>query len=73
MTARDKCDAISLPDQTHLTAVMSAGAGGAGDVEIVAVAASGDAAAAGWSSESSSSLVDASWRGCRASVCASTL
>jgi len=44
-----------------------AGPGGAGDVEVVAVAAAGDAVAAGWSSASSSSLVDASWRGCRAS------
>ena len=73
VAARDKCDAISLPDQTHLTAVLSAGAGGAGDVEVVAVAAAGDAVAAGWSSASSSSLMDASWRGCRASVCAPTL
>ena len=40
---------------------LSAGAGGAGDVEVVAVAAAGDAVAAGWSSASSSSLMDASW------------
>ena len=26
MAASDKCDAISLPDQTHLTALLSAGA-----------------------------------------------
>jgi len=64
MAARDKCDAISLPDQTHLTAVVCR-FHGAGNVEVVAVAAAGDAVAAGWSSASSSSLMDASWVGCR--------
>ena len=59
MAARDKCDAIWLPDQTHLTAVVCR-FHGAGDVEVVALAAAGDAVAAGWSSASSSSLIDAS-------------
>ena len=57
----------------HTSQQLSAGAGGAGDVEVVAVAAAGDAVAAGWSSASSSSLMDVSWRGCRALVCAPTL
>ena len=60
----------------HTSQQLYAGAGGAGDVEVVAVAAAGatgDAVAAGWSSASSSSLMDASWVGCRASVCAPTL
>jgi len=57
----------------HTSQQLSAGVGGAGDVEVVAVAAAGDAVAAGWSSASSSSLMDASWVGCRVSVCAPTL
>ena len=64
VAARDKCDAISLPDQTHLTAV-SAGAGGAVDVEVVAVATAGDAVAASWSSASSSSRCYSFCSGCR--------
>ena len=49
MAARDKCDAK-----------LSADVDGAGDVEVVAVAAAGDAVAAGCSSTSSSSMMDAS-------------
>jgi len=41
VAARDKCDTISLPDQTHLTAVVCRRRG-AGDVEVVAVAAAGN-------------------------------
>ena len=44
VAARDKCDALSLPDQTHLTAVA---AGVVADVEVVVpVAAAGNAAQA---------------------------
>ena len=53
----------------HTSQQLSAGAGGAGDVKVVTVAAAGDAVVAGWSSASSSSLMDASWCGCRGSVC----
>ena len=44
---RHKCDAVSLPEQTHLTAVLlsTAAAGVAADVEVVPVAAAGDAVA----------------------------
>ena len=60
--ARHKCDAVSLPEQTHLAAVVySAAAGVAADVEIVPVAAAADAVAAGRSSASSSSLMDSLW------------
>jgi len=48
VVARDKCDAISLPCPIrHTSQQLSAGPGGAGDVEVVAVAADGDAVAAG--------------------------
>jgi len=69
VVTRDKYDAISQSCPIrHTSQQLSAGPGGAGDVEVVAVAAADNAVAAGWSSASSSSLVDASCRGCRASA-----
>jgi len=49
-----------LAARSDISQQLSADAGGAGDVEVVAGAAAGDAVAAGWSSASTSSLMDAS-------------
>ena len=51
----------ATPEQTHLTAVVYSCAGVAADVEVVPIAAAGDAVAGGRSSASSSSLVDSLW------------
>jgi len=52
----------ATPEQTHLAAVVyTAAAGVAADVEVVPVAAAGDAVAGGRSSASYSSLVDSLW------------
>ena len=62
---------LPLPDQIirHTSQQLSTADGVVGDVEVVPVAAAGNAVANGRSSASSSLLVDASWYSCRVSAC----